>query len=119
MATILIKPVSTTTRGNSAAELTGIEASGSVTIAGAVTSGGAAINVEWDVDGNCINHHDRFNLDTAAGEVRDVLDTARKLADLEALEKRVKALEDARAHSSQVIPRRLTKIEGVLGITPG
>jgi hypothetical protein len=110
VATILIKPVDTRLCGGDGATLTGVDASDPVTITGDIAAGGTVVkDVSWDLDGNCINNEDKFNLDADAEEIRDVLSTARKLA---ALELRMNKIELAHSRTVEALAARLTKLGG-------
>ncbi len=79
MATLLIEPVQTTTRGGHAAEITGIDPTSNNCLSGTVDTANGKQKQVWNLDGTASNNGDSVNLDKNDDEVADVIDLARKL----------------------------------------
>ena len=80
MATVLIQPVATKTRGGYDAQVIGIELTDYDCLEGTIdTPAMGRINARWNVLGICRDNPEGFNLDIRSPEVADVMETAKKL----------------------------------------
>jgi hypothetical protein len=80
LATIVIQPVTTKTKGGFDAVVTGIDPTDVDFLKGQIdTPALGKINVVWDTNGLCRDNDPSCNLDVNDDETADVIDTAKKL----------------------------------------
>lgn len=80
MAVVLITPVSTTTRGEYDAKITGIDPTDTDCLHGTVDVKHGSKNRKWNDVGICRDSPEELNLDPNTQEVGDVIETAKKLS---------------------------------------